>query len=106
MSLNSYKTFTTIALVMVGIYYFKHIRTADFVYEDTEWVNSKTATSFISELKSLPNKDLVALTIIPNHPKIAHSINLAIHILNALILSLLIERWNKNNGWIIGSLFL
>lgn len=94
------------AIINILIYYFRHISTSEFVFEDTQWLQILIFNwKFI--IKTVPNNYFAIWTfyVYSNDAIIQHSVNLFIHILNALVLALLIENWD-GPGWIIGSLFL
>lgn len=107
--LNRFRTFALIAITAIAIYYIQHIRSAEFVFEDSQWVSVNNLSS-LGDLKfqllNIPNNTLARLSfLVSQSTRVEHSVNLIIHIVNALILALLIEQWD-GPGWIIGSLFL
>jgi hypothetical protein len=101
MSLNNFRVFIIVAIFTSTMYYAEHIRKAQFVYEDTNWINSTNYSLF-----AIPSNRLTLISFYYNTPKIAHSINLGIHIFNGLLLSMLVEAWFLDFGWVTGSLFL
>lgn len=105
MSLNKPWFFFLVAVVTSLTYYFQHIRLAEFVFEDPNWIITDFYKWSWHDLYAIPGNRLTLVTFIHNTPIIAHSINLLIHVINALLLSILIESW-FGSGWIVGSLFL
>ncbi len=104
--LNRPRVFFILVLITTVIYYFQHIRTAEFVFEDSQWT-SFSGWNIKSLLNNIPNNSLALYSfyIFPKTPQVQHGVNLLIHIINSLILALLINEWNEL-GWIVGSLFL
>ncbi len=105
--LNKFRTFTFIALITVVIYYIQHISSAEFVFEDSQWIRFTGSQHIVSLILNIPNNTLALLSfyIVPHVANYEHSVNLIIHITNALILALLINQW-EGPGWIVSSLFL
>lgn len=119
MHLNNYKTFILALLATMSIYYIQHIRTAGWVFEDSTWINGGVYTSvqpgypnppiptLWQAVKYIPNRYFTMWTFYftPNNVKVAHAINVGIHIFNGFLLAILINAW-AGPGWIVGSLFL
>ena len=107
MKLNKFRTFALITFITVIIYYFQHIHSAEFVFEDSQWIGFTGSWNPKSLMMNIPNNFLAiwSFYIFPHEAPVEHSVNLLIHIVNALILASLINQWD-GPGWIVGSLFL
>lgn len=114
-----FRTFGLMLLLTVALYGFLHVRSAGWVFEDTTWRNGGAKhvgdmqwelyqmPSIWTMVTSIPNRHLTAWTfyLTPDDPRVAHGINVAVHVVNALLLALLMNRLGAP-GWAMGVIFL
>ena len=110
---NIKKIFFLVLFVTCSLYYFLHIRTSVWVFEDNSlgsgWFSARNGFTYDLHrvVESVPNTYFVIWTfyITPWAPYVVHLINFFIHILNTFLLILLVNRW-KGLGWFTGLIFL
>lgn len=120
-AVNTWKIFAIVSAITIALYGWLHVRSAEWVYEDSTWrrggvvehplTASSDQTKFmpspLATLAALPNRHLAMWTfyLTPDDPRVAHAINVGLHLLNALLLALLLQRWGLS-GWVAGAVFV